>query len=89
MKNKKVYFKVHTPNLLKEVMCNPGTGALKIPIRVLQGYLIKLAQRAIELNDPELNLIMCEMALYGNSDPTDENYDPNIIDDLNFKKQID
>ena len=57
-------FRVNTPQLLDEISKNNGVAILKVPLNVLQRWLLKLAERAIELDDPELNIIMLSMALY-------------------------
>ena len=57
-------FRVDTPQLLKEIAQNNGVSALKVPLNVLQHWLGRLSERAIELDDPELNIIMLSMALY-------------------------
>lgn len=72
-------FTINTPAFLKEVFDNyPGKGGvLKVPANILRQYLWAVAERCSELNDPVLNGLMCQMALYGISDPYDkENYDP-------------
>jgi hypothetical protein len=62
-----VHFRVHTPYLLKEIVENglvKNAGVLKTPLNILRNYLGLVAQRAIEINDPQLNILMLEMALY-------------------------
>ena len=65
-----VYFKCDTPALLQEIMTgvidNPKSGAsvLKIPLQILNNYLGQVAQRAAEIDDPQLNILMLEMKLY-------------------------
>ena len=65
-----VHFKCDTPALLQEIMTgvvdNPKSGAhiLKIPLLILNNYLGQVAQRAAELDDPQLNILMLEMKLY-------------------------
>lgn len=65
-----VYFKCDTPALLQEIMTgvidNPKSGAsvLKIPLLILNNYLGQVAQRAAEIDDPQLNILMLDMALY-------------------------
>lgn len=87
---KKLYFKVNTPQLLKEIadygLKQDSMGVLRIPLNVLRNYLGSVAQRAAELNDPKLNLLMCEMALYEIANPESAEYDHTIFDKL--KKQI-
>lgn len=65
-----VHFKCDTPALLQEIMTcvidNPKSGAsvLKIPLYILNNYLEQVAQRAAEIDDPKLNILMLEMKLY-------------------------
>ncbi len=71
-------FKINTPAFLKEVFDHNPTlgGVLKVPVNVLRNYLQQIAERASQLNDPKLNAIMCQMALYAIADPYDkDNYD--------------
>jgi len=61
------HFRIDVPRLLAEVTNNsllPNSGVLKIPLNIFRQYLIKLADYAVKLNDPELNIIMLEMGLY-------------------------
>lgn len=55
MNEKSVQFRVHTPNLLAQVLDNPGTAVLKIPLIILLRLLGRVAERAIELDDPIMN----------------------------------
>jgi len=57
-------WKCHLPNLLKEVLNNPGTGGMLIPINITKQILCEVAERAIKINDPILNELMCDLALY-------------------------
>lgn len=65
-----VHFKCDTPALLQEIMTgvvdNPKSGAniLKVPLLILNNYLGQVAQRAAEIDDPKLNILMLEMKLY-------------------------
>ena len=63
MKNE-LYFNVDTPALLGEVLGNHGAWALAVPIRILKTKLSEVAGRAIEIDDPKLNILMLEMKLY-------------------------
>lgn len=49
MPNKDIlYFKVHLPNLLNEVMNNPGTGILMQPMIITKSILGEMAQDALK-----------------------------------------
>ena len=61
---KKLYFNVDVPQLIKEISNNNEVACLSVPLTILQKKLRKLTERAIELDDPELNIIMLEMKLY-------------------------
>lgn len=58
------YLSVNTPELIAQVFDNPGTAIMKIPFRTLLIILGQVAQRAIELDDPELNALMIKLNLY-------------------------
>lgn len=58
------YISVNTPDLIERVFDNPGSSILKIPFNTFKMLLGMVAQRAIELNDPELNILMLRLALY-------------------------
>lgn len=76
---KKLDWKCHTPQLLNEILLNPGASALKQPLIIFRGILAEVAQRATELNDDKLNLLMLRLTLYSCADPLCEDYDPDII----------
>lgn len=60
-------FRVDTAALLNEIAncAMPRTmGILKIPINVFRELLVRVSQRSIELNDPELNILMLKLGLY-------------------------
>ena len=83
-------WKVNTPQLLKEIMSNNGMSILFQPINIYKDLLAELAERAIELNDPKLNALMCRMALYEESDPYSKDYNAkltNEVIELGYKKQ--
>ena len=67
MKNEKLYFKVHIPLLLKEIVesgLDKRMGILKVPINQLRIKLWELAEICKRLNEPELNLWCYEQALF-------------------------
>lgn len=83
-------WKINTPQLLKEILGNNGMGILFQPINIYKDLLAELAERAIELNDPKLNALMCRMALYEVSDPYSKEYNAkltNEVIELGYKKQ--
>jgi len=67
-------WKVHTPNLLMEIMNNPGTGILHVPINIFGKLLAEVAERAIALDDTELNALVIRLTLYSTADPTSPDY---------------
>ena len=57
-------WKVDTANLLKLLVEeNPKGSILKQPVRLFQSLLIQLAERAIQINDKELNEILLKLCL--------------------------
>ena len=86
MSNKETLkFRVHTAKLLNEVVDNAmpkSMGVLKIPLNVFRSLLIEVGERAAELNDPELNALMCDLAIYGVADPDDPEYNPEILKEV-------
>lgn len=81
-----LYWKVNTPGLLEEILVNNETRFLKVPINIFQNILGQVAERAIKINDPELNLLMCRLALYEQANPYSKDYDKDIFEKL--EKQI-
>lgn len=73
-------WRVHTENLLKEILQNPSTQILKQPIGELYNILRKVAKRAAELNDPKMNTLMIELTLYTIADPESEDYNEAACD---------
>lgn len=57
-------WKVNTPELLKLLVeDNPKGTVLNSPVRIFQSLLIKLAERALIINDKELNEILLRLNL--------------------------
>lgn len=75
----KLEFSVHLPNIINEMVqngrVNKDFAALLIPIMTIYDLIKRVAQRAIELDDPELNKLMCKLTLYSCCDPQSEDYD--------------
>ena len=64
MKNEKLHFDAHLPNLLKEVLNNQTCSVLRTPINITRHILLELAQLAIEIDDPRLHRMMLRLGLY-------------------------
>jgi hypothetical protein len=72
-------FRVDTMSLLNEIVdaaMDRNNGVLKIPINIFKNILGEVAERAIKLNDPELNILMLRLALYD----TPQSEIPNAIE---------
>ena len=81
MKEEQLQWRVHTPNLLKEVLeNNNGMGLLQKPFLIFMDLLSQVADRAIIIDDKELNKLMLRLTLYENADPTSDKYDGKRID---------
>jgi hypothetical protein len=77
MKTENNHFRVNTPMFLKEILDNyPGVGggAIRVPILVFRDLLTEVAQRCTEINDPVLDRLMFDLALYDLPSPTDKKY---------------
>lgn len=65
MTEQSLKWRSHLPNLLTEIVeNNPSAWALRIPILLTREILVEVAHRAIELNDPKLNVLMLRLAMY-------------------------
>lgn len=62
-------WKVHTPRLLEEVLENPQCAVLRTPINIFANLLYEVGERAVELDDPQLNALMLRLTLYEAADP--------------------
>lgn len=60
-----VRFDAHLPNLLREVIeGHPSPGPLVRAMNLTMPILREMTARAIELDDPQLNILMLRLALY-------------------------
>lgn len=78
-------FKIHTANLLKEVVecAMPKTqGILFFPINQFRTKLVELSQIAQQINDPRLHRWCFEMTLYDEADPESKDYKPEIFKEI-------
>ncbi len=58
------YLSVNIAGLVERVFDNPGTSILRLPFQALLSILGQVAARAIELDDPQLNILMLRLNLY-------------------------
>lgn len=72
-------WKVHTPNLLKEVARYSEKAVLRIPMAILGRLLYLVGERAGALNDPQLNDLMCRLTIYAIANPESRHYDPKRV----------
>ncbi|MCC6603082.1 MAG: hypothetical protein IT327_07725 [Anaerolineae bacterium] len=80
MASKKMQWRVHTQNLLKELVeSNEGMGILSKPVTIFGRLLAAVGERAAELNDEKLNALMIRLAIYSVADPGSPDYDPEIV----------
>jgi len=69
-------WKIHTANLLDEIVNCSGQAILAKPINILGKLLALVGERAAEINDPRLNALMCRLTIYTIADPLSADYDP-------------
>lgn len=62
--SKDMSFDVNTPQFIKEAAENCHGGMYAICWQIFKGLLIKVAERAIELDDPVLSTLMIRLNLY-------------------------
>ena len=72
-------WKVHTSALLSEIVQCSGNEIYKIPLNIFGKLLAAVGERASELNDPELNALMCRLTIYTAADPQSLDYDPEKV----------
>jgi len=77
---RKLEWRVHTANLLQEILNNLGTGTLHIPLNIFARLLMQVGERAAELNDEKLNKLMMQLTIYSAADPLSEDYDQDAVD---------
>lgn len=81
-KSKKLGFRIEAVAFLNEVRSNQVMAYLTVPFNIFQSKLGKIATRASELNDPILNEIMAEMALYEVTNPSSKHYDLSVVEEI-------
>lgn len=77
-KTKDVHFRCDTPKLFKEIvectLSQGKNGIFKIPLSVFFNLLTNVAYRASQINDPIMNKLMFDLALYELPSPTSQEY---------------
>lgn len=68
-------WKCDTPALMAEILNNNELAILTMPLTIFRGILGAVAARAIKLNDPILNELMCDLRLYELPSPSSKEYD--------------
>jgi hypothetical protein len=77
---KTAQWKLYTPGLLREIANGSGQGIYKIPLNLLRVGLCEIAERAAELNDPDLNSLMLQMGMYSAGDPESPEFDGELVE---------
>lgn len=80
-KNGSMSFDVDTPRFIKEVCENSGSRMYDASWNIFKGLLAKVAERATEIHDPVLDVLMIRLNLY--EIPNEERY--KIIHELKEK----
>lgn len=76
-------WRVHTPNLLDEILnSGVGMGILEKPLNIFGKLLFAVGERASQLNDPELNSLMARLTIYECADPSSEYYNKELTEEL-------
>jgi len=76
-------WKVHVHDLFKEIADNSLCGiTIAAPLQITLELFKRVAQRATEINDPEMNKLMIRLSLYSISDPHDPEYNPELVSKL-------
>lgn len=74
-------WRCNTPALLKEILNNnPTMWMLAVPMKILGDMLFELGTVASRINDPELNAMMCRLAIYEEADPYSATYDSELVE---------
>ena len=71
-------WRIHTGNLISEIINCSQESILTQPLRILAQTLVEVGERAIELNDPKLNALMCRLTIYSCADPHSPDFDPKL-----------
>lgn len=75
-------WRVHTARIFKEVLENPTCHILRQPLLIMDSLMRRVASRAAELNDHELNQLMLQLTLYAIADPYSPDFDPKRVQEI-------
>lgn len=84
-------WRCNTPQLLKEIqlLSFNGGGIMRIPLQGFAFILSEVADRAVQLNDPILNGLMCRLALYESADQNQrDKYDKKLTEQTIYKSLV-
>lgn len=82
------HWRVHTSNMLNEILSANQTCAIfSIPFNVFGKILAQVADRAIELDDPQLNILMLRLTLYEIDGKTPEEQNSAIVQAIDEQKK--
>src|SRR3546814_15053253 len=82
-------WRVHTQRILAEVLQNRTCEILRQPLTIMDNLMRRVASRASELNDPELNRLMIQLTLYAIADPYSRDYAPRLVEKLLNSENVD
>ena len=73
---------MESTKLLSEILENDQLSTLERPIQKFASILDQVSIRCSQLNDPELNKLMCRLTLYSIADPECDDYDKEMINKI-------
>jgi hypothetical protein len=76
---KNLEWRVHTANLLNEILVNDGMAILEKPINIFGKLLAAVGDRATEIDDPKLNKLMIQLTIYSMADPSSPDYNQELV----------
>lgn len=77
---KELFWRVNTPQLLKEILVNSQVATLSKPITIFSRLLAQISEVSIKLHSPALAYIMCKLAMYEESDPYSKEFSQDKVD---------
>lgn len=82
----KMKWRVHTPELFNRIFeisaKRKDAEILQNPLIIFKDLLVKVGERASELDDPKLNALMCRLTIYAVADPQDKEYDKKLLNKI-------